>query len=125
MDSVTLLIVDKNPNVRHFLGRELSAAGFHVVLAENARDAMEAVSEHPHVRLAVIDPDLPDNEKVGILERLNNRMPYLPLIVHTFSAFYNSCSSIPRHAVFIEKQGNSIEHIKDALAVLLGTEEAI
>ena len=79
-----ILVADRNPHVRRFLARELSAAGFQVSAAESAANLLEALGEGAGPDLLVLDPDLPDADSADLLARLQRSFPTLPVVLHTF-----------------------------------------
>lgn len=79
-----ILVADRNPHVRRFLDRELSAAGFQVGAAESAARLLEALGEGDGPDLLVLDPDLPDADSADLLARLQRSFPTLPVVLHTF-----------------------------------------
>ncbi|MCD6304756.1 MAG: response regulator [Deltaproteobacteria bacterium] len=117
--SPTILIADRNPHVREFLGRELRAEGYEVRLAKNGREVLRWIYHYEPLDLVILDPDLPDASDGPLLEKLNDRIPALPVVVHAFgiddAASY--AGSLP--VVFVEKAGNSIENLKKVVAEML------
>ena len=116
----TILIADRNPHVRKLLERELRAEGYQVRLAENAREVFKWTFHHEPLHLIILDPDLPDAADVSILEKLLDRIPALPVVVHTYPSDYEKNSKDTNDVVFVEKRGSSVERLKqvvyDALA---------
>jgi len=114
-----ILIADRNPHVREFLGRELTAEGYQVRLAKNGREVLRWIYHYEPLDLVILDPDLPDASDGPLLEKLNDRIPTLPVVVHAFgiddAAAY--AGSLP--VVFVEKEGNSIENLKRVVADML------
>lgn len=110
-----ILIADRNPNVREFLRREMSAAGYRVSLAVSGIQALNYASSHP-VDMLIVDPDLPDADSVALLEKLRISAPSLPIVVHAFSADKFDSSDI---AAFIEKEAGSIEELKQIVSEIL------
>ena len=113
-----ILIADRNPNVREFLRREMSAAGYRVRLAVSGTQALEYASSHP-VSLLIVDPDLPDADSIALLEKLRISVPSLPIVVHTFSADKFDSSDI---SAFIEKEAGSIEQLKQIVTEILSSD---
>lgn len=120
-DPFTILIADRNPNVRELLKRELSADGYRVRLAKNSREVlscMEDVSRKPH--LLIVDPDLPDMEEIALLELMRSRAPDLPVVVHTFLADYIQHPIVLSSAAVVEKDGRHVDRLKNIVRDLLG-----
>ena len=111
-DKFTILIADRNRNVRNFLGREMTAAGYRVRLAENAREVIKWTFHHDPLDLIILDPDLPDSDDSRVLDIVLDRIPAVPVIVHTHLAEDKSDARLMRNVVFVEKRGISVERLK-------------
>ena len=107
-----ILIADRNPHVREFLKREMMADGYQVRLAENGRQLLKLVYHHDHLDLLIVDPDLPDIDVSSLLTKLQNRIPSLPVVVHTFLSDYSDHPDVLQAFPFVEKKGSSIERLK-------------
>ncbi len=115
----TILITERNPHVREFLKREIAAEGYDVRLAENGREMLKSVYQKEPIALLIIDPDLPDPDVDRILMELQDRVPRIPVIFHTFSPDFVQYSSTMEDAVFVEKKGSSILELKQMVETLL------
>ena len=111
----TILIVDRNRNVREYLKRELELEGYHIRLAENCRAIFAMIDDNKKFDLVIIDPDLPDTEETSLFRKLQSLRPRTPVVIHTLIAEYLDHCSVLIEAVFIEKDGNSIERIKQVV----------
>ena len=89
-DQFTILIADRNSHVRKFLQREMTAAGYRVRLAESAGEVLKCAFRHEPLDLVILDPDLPGAEDTSLLQHLFDRIPALPVVVHSYSAEYGS-----------------------------------
>jgi len=114
-----ILISDKNRNVRSFLRREMEAQGYKVLTANTARDTMELIYQPILIDLVILDPELPDAEEMSIIKSLNNRIPSLPVVVHSFSQDCVKHISDLSTVHFVEKKGSSIEHLIKVVSALL------
>lgn len=114
-----LLIADRNPHVRKFLRREMTAEGYQVRLAKSAREVLNRVYSSEPFDLIVLDPDLSDASEVNLFERLEDRIPALPIVIHGFLNDYQESSTVNRSATFVPKQGNSSETLKEVVYELL------
>ncbi len=111
----TLLIADRNPHVRTFLQREMTAAGYQTRLAENAREVLKWAFQSESPDLIILDPDLPDADEAHMLEHLMDRIPRLPVVMHTYPSEYGSGLKDKKDVVFVEKGGRSIERLKQVV----------
>lgn len=118
-EQYTILIADRNSHVRELLKREMESEGYRVQLAGNGSEALKRAFGPDFPHLVIIDPDLPDSDEMDILNKLEDRIPALPLIIHAFTSEYNESPAVPRAAVFVEKRGKSVERLKEVAAVML------
>ena len=87
-------------------------AGYHVRSAKNGREVLKWIYQHEPLDLLILDPDLPDASEVPLLEKIYDRIPPLPVLIHAFISDYSNHKAILDKALFVEKGGNSIEHLK-------------
>jgi two-component system cell cycle sensor histidine kinase/response regulator CckA len=77
----TILAVDDDGAVLSLLGRALSQAGYHVMLADGGRSAIEKFESCPErVHLLVTDVVMPDLTGPVVAERLTSQQPGLPVL---------------------------------------------
>ncbi|MCF8142325.1 MAG: response regulator [Deltaproteobacteria bacterium] len=115
----TILAADRNPHVRDFLKREMMAEGFRVDLAKNAKEVLEKVYRNESIDLVIIDPDLPDASQEELLARISDRIPNLPVVIHSFSTDPAYQKKGPVDVTFVEKEGRSIEALKKVVIRIL------
>jgi DNA-binding NtrC family response regulator len=119
-DTFTILIADRNSHVRRFLEREMTAAGYQVHLAESAGQVLNQAFRHEPLDLVIMDLDLPGAEDTSFFQRLLDRVPALPVIVHSYPAEYANIPAHQGNVVFVEKRGSSIERLKQVVRETLG-----
>ena len=115
-----ILIADRNPHVRDFLMREMRKEGYSIRVAKNGREVLKWAYDPDLVDLLILDLDLPDAGEIEILKKLNNRVPPLPVIVHSFLSDYNNHLDTFNAAAYVEKEGGSIDRLKEVVSELLG-----
>ena len=115
----TLLIADRNPHVRKFLQREMTAAGYRVQLADNAHEVIKRAFRREPLDLVILDPDLPDADESHMLHHLLNRVPALPVVVHTYASEYGDGFKDMEALFFVEKKGSSVERLKQVVYDIL------
>ena len=115
----TILIADRNPNVRGFLKREMMAEGYRVRLAKDSREVLKWVFSQAPLNLLILDPDLPDGEEVELFKQITDRIPQLPVVIHSFKTDGADHSEALITTVFVEKQGNSIEYLKKVVSEMV------
>ena len=115
----SILIADRNPHVRRLLERELKADGYQVRVADNGREVLEWAYRLQPLDLIILDLDLPDIDEQTLFGNLQDRIPVLPIIIHSFQPEGIKLSVNYRHVVFVEKGENSIENLKKAVSDIL------
>ena len=116
----TILIADRNSHVRMFLMRELMTEGYRVQLAATAENVLKIVYAQRKIDLVILDPDLPGIEAGSMLEKLTDRIPVLPVVLHTHRQHDEPGLSITHPWVtVVEKAGDSVERIKEIVGTLL------
>jgi len=115
---VTILIADRNRNVREFLKREMAAENYDVCLARNCKEVLEML-EKKVKDLLILDLDLPDSNEVDLLKDLQEHFPTLPVVVHTFLSDYATHPVVLSTSTFVEKKGSSVEGLKKVVSDLL------
>ncbi len=115
----TILIADKNRNVREFLKREFSEAGFYIKLARDGIELLDIVNREPPPDLLICDLEMPFSNGLETLEELQKIRPSLPVIIYTFLTEYASHQAVTKVAAFLEKTGNDVENLKNAVGEAL------
>lgn len=114
-----IMITDRNPHVRRFISRELTAAGYRVREAESGAEVLRRIYRNEAIDLLILDPDLPDVDPALLLKRLRNRIPVLPLVIHAFAPDGEDHPGYLNTAAFVEKRGSSIDRLKEVVADIL------
>ncbi|MGA2403362.1 MAG: response regulator [Syntrophobacteraceae bacterium] len=115
----TILIADKNKNVREFLRRELAAEGYEVVVAKDGAQILAEIDREDKLDLLVLDLEMPDADSSKIFEKTQKRRPPLPVIIHTFLTEESERDvNLNKGNIYIEKSGN-IDYLKAAVADML------
>lgn len=117
-----ILIADKNPHVRKFIQREFINEGYNVKQAENGKDLLDKIFGRERIDLLIVDPDLPYSDKPLLFEKLNNRIPAILIVIHAHSEYSDTKDRVYAKA-FVEKNGNSIEGLKQVVFDILPKDE--
>lgn len=117
----TILVADRNRRIRQFLMRELAAEGYRVLLAEDRNDLLRIIRRDDTLDLLILDDELLVPEESRILEQLANRIPRLPLILHSYSKECVEPSLAREAAALVEKKGN-IGELKNTVDRVLHSE---
>ncbi len=115
----TILIADRNPHVRNLLKREMTAEGYRVVTAKDSREVLEWIFGQVPLDLLILDLDLPDALETEIIDKLTDRIPQLPVVLHSLERDHINYPQGILATVFVEKRGNSVEHLKEVVSRLL------
>ena len=119
-EGINILIADRNPHVRELLRREMRLEGYQVQLAKTGREVINCVYNQDRLDLLILDPDLPDTDESFLLKKLGERIPPLPVVVHSFLSENNSeQQDVLTTVTFVEKRGSSIDHLKKIVSEIL------
>jgi len=81
----TILIIDDEPNLRRSLGLILQRAGYSVVTAANAGEALQLLQTGSY-DLAFLDLKLPDINGIELLPQIKELYPEMPVLILTAHA---------------------------------------
>ncbi|GAB7022371.1 response regulator [Salidesulfovibrio brasiliensis] len=114
-----ILIAERNPHMRGFIGRELAAEGFLVNGACNSSELFAVLDSPQLPDLIILSADTPDTEGENLLQRVTERFPRIPVILHIY---HESSGDIPDPAglasAVVEKNGNP-DRLTEAVRDLL------
>ena len=116
----TILIADKNKNVREFLRREFMAEGYSVKLVKDGPELLRSILENPTPDLLICDLELPYANGLDSLEKLVEARPHLQIVIYSFLTELSNHKVVKRAAAFLEKRGNDIDSLKETVARVLG-----
>lgn len=113
-----ILIADKKANVRDFLHRELTRAGYDTTIARNGYDLGAALSNPTPPDLILLDPDLPYLEPGPALEWFVKRLTSIPIVLHAYDAGDCTHPLARGAAARVEKDG-TMDALKEAVRLAL------
>ena len=124
-EDFNILIADRNPHVREFLKREMTAEGYKVKLAKNVKEVLQSVFHYENLSLLILDLNLPDSGGTDILEKIQDRIPTLPVVIHSFFSEHSDYDEALSTGTvfFVEKEGNSVERLKHIVFTILNKKE--
>jgi two-component system response regulator GlrR len=94
-----ILIVDDDPSLLRLLGIRLSAAGYHVESAKNAKIALGRLeSFHPH--LVISDLKMEGMDGMALFEQIRARHPHIPVIIMTAHGTIPDAINATKQGVF-------------------------
>lgn len=80
----TILLAEDEPGVRGFVERFLTEAGYHVIPAENGREAIAKFHlHHSEIDLLLLDVIMPDVDGPSALAEIHNTNPTIPALFCT------------------------------------------
>lgn len=79
----TILVTERNENIRELLRREFERAGFFTLTAACPSEALGRLRAEPGVGLVILDGDQPEGEAGEVEDFLGRDGP--PVILHCFS----------------------------------------
>jgi DNA-binding NtrC family response regulator len=79
----TILVVDDEPLIRWAAREGLESAGYNVLEAGSAREALASLAEGLPVDVALLDIRLPDSDDLGLLRRVRKDAPDCQVIMMT------------------------------------------
>ena len=109
-----ILITDLNHNVKNFLTRELKKEGCVIYTAENAIDAQKYIYGSNQLDIVVLDPELPNLFGQPLLDEVQDRLPPVPVIVHTYRELFDDLTK-EDNMYFVEKNAKSIKLLKEKI----------
>ncbi|AFM25386.1 response regulator [Desulfomonile tiedjei] len=118
MKPFKILITDRNRYVRELLRREFRETGFRVQTAKNCSEVLSMVDANDPPDLLILDLEIPFGNGLQILERMQARVPPLPVVVHAFLAEYVNQPALRLAAALVEKRGD-IHILKSAVVEAL------
>ncbi len=90
---VTVLVVDDEPAFLHILAIILQRAGYNVLKANNASEALRLI-EHQPPNLVVLDDMMPgmSGSELCILLKQDAHYSHIPILMHTANSRFNNSS---------------------------------
>ena len=118
-DSFTILITDRNRHVRELLRREFEADGYRVRLAKDGRQVLTVISSDKPLDLLILDLEIPYVNGAEIIERLKDREPPVPVVIHTFFSGDVESPAVEKASALVEKTGDNIDHLRSVVEEVL------
>ena len=115
---LTIVVSDRNHNVRELLKREMIGEGHRVLIAKNAKELQNLVCQQNTVDILILDPDLAYVNEVNLFEKIIEWKPSILLIIHSFQNDSN-WQGFPNNTLYVEKGENSIEQIRSEINKLI------
>ncbi|WP_294237374.1 response regulator [uncultured Sphingomonas sp.] len=110
--SPTILIVEDQPLLLLHVQFALEDAGFRVIQAENADQALVALDRHPEIRAVFTDVAMPGTlDGAALANRLQETHPHVSVLVTSGSQTYTP-DNLPDGVRFVSKPYNGHDIIR-------------
>lgn len=76
-----ILVVDDERYIREIISQILLTHNYRVIEASDGVEALALFAQHPEVDLLLTDIDMPNLDGIGLVERLRQQKPTLPIVV--------------------------------------------
>lgn len=106
-DPFRILITDRNRHVREFLEREFRDAGYQTQVAKDGQEVLALMEAEKPPDLLILDLEMPHGDGLEILQRLQTRLPPLPVVIHAFLAEHSDQAALDKVAALMEKEGDT------------------
>jgi CheY-like chemotaxis protein len=106
-DPFRILITDRNRHVREFLEREFRGAGYQTQVAKDGQEVLALMEAEKPPDLLILDLEMPHGDGLQILQRLQTRLPPLPVVIHAFLAEHSNQAALDKVAALVEKEGDT------------------
>jgi DNA-binding NtrC family response regulator len=115
----TILIAERNRNVRELLRRELAAEGYRIETAGCAKEVDGRLPAAPPLDAIVLDNDMPEAGRAAMVRKIRLARPNLPVIVHGHGIEEAGEALRERFTTFVKKS-EDLSRLKAAVAGVLG-----
>lgn len=106
-DPFRILITDRNRHVREFLEREFRDAGYQTQVAKDGQELLALIEAEKPPDLLILDLEMPHGDGLEILQRLQTRLPPLPVVIHAFLTEHSNQAALDKVAALVEKEGDT------------------
>jgi CheY-like chemotaxis protein len=89
----TVLVVDDEPAIRSLAQTALERLGYSVLVASNGREALDAMEEHPDIKVVLLDLTMPVLSGEATLQEMRKRFGAIPVVL---CSGYNELESARR-----------------------------
>ncbi len=115
----SILIADRNPHIRDFLRRELTACGYNIRQVQNGKELLKLIYSRNRIDLLVLDPEVPGVEAIELARKIVDRIPQLPVVLFYTRGNDDISEYNAGHVFLVEKNGQSIDTLKAVIQDIL------
>lgn len=113
----TLVIAERNANIRELLRREFGREGYAVLTAGSGAEVLAYLAGPEAVDLLVLDAEIGDPDGGSLVPLLTSRYPRLPVVLHGFPGF--EAESGTAGTALVDKEAD-FERLKRTVRRVLG-----
>jgi DNA-binding NtrC family response regulator len=118
VNTVRILLSDRNRHVRELLKRELEAEGYQVAVARDAQEILASLSQGVMPDLLILDLEIPYAAELKLLGQLQVLYPALPVLIHSFQPEDPQELILSNTMAFLEKTEDP-HQLKTTIATLM------
>ncbi len=118
---IKILLADRNGNVRTFLKRFFQDEGYEVEDAGSADELLRLIEDDEVFYFLLMDIDLPTMDGINLLGNLKNRIPQIPVVIHSSHTELKGHPDLAYAKDFIEK-GEDLALLKERVMELVERE---
>ncbi|WP_300154873.1 response regulator [Solidesulfovibrio sp.] len=115
----TLVIAERNANIRELLRREFGREGYAVLTAGSGAEVLSHLSLAEKVDVLVLDAEMGGPDGSALVPQLERSFPQVPVVLHGFAGFEAGEGGVAR----VEKDGD-FERLKRTVRRVLRPGEA-
>ncbi len=115
----TLVIAERNANIRELLRREFGREGYAVLTAGSGAEVLSHLSLAEKVDILVLDAEMGGPDGSALVPQLERSFPQVPVVLHGFAGFESGQGGVAR----VEKDGD-FERLKRTVRQVLRPGEA-
>ena len=110
----TLVIAERNANIRELLRREFGREGYAVLTAGSGAEVLSHLSLAEKVDILVLDAEMGGPDGSALVPQLERSFPQVPVVLHGFAGFEAGQGGVAR----VEK-GGDFERLKSTVREVL------
>ncbi|MEA5087351.1 response regulator [Solidesulfovibrio sp.] len=110
----TLVIAERNANIRELLRREFGREGYAVLTAGSGAEVLSHLSLAEKVDILVLDAEMGGPDGSALVPQLERAFPQVPVVLHGFAGFEAGQGGVAR----VEK-GGDFERLKSTVREVL------
>lgn len=118
--AATILLVDDDELVRSGVAGLLDAMGYTVIEAASAPDALDCLAGNPQIDLLLTDHLMPGMSGFELVREVQRAYPHIPAIMMSGLTSLTGSSPVPDNSVVRLEKPFRFEHLRQAIAEVLG-----